>query len=45
MAQFTKRAIVESFIRLLNEKPLDKITVKEILDYCGINRNTIYYHI
>lgn len=44
MAQFTKRAIVESFIRLLNEKPLDKITVKEIVDDCGINRNTFYYH-
>ncbi len=44
MRQFTKMAIVETFIRLLNEKPLDKITVKEIVDNCGINRNTFYYH-
>lgn len=44
MAQFTKKAIVESFIYLLNQKPLDKITVKEIVDDCGINRNTFYYH-
>lgn len=44
MAQFTKRAIVESFLKLLNQKPLDKITVKEIVDDCGINRNTFYYH-
>jgi len=44
MAQFTKRAIVESFVGLLNRKPLDKITVKEIVDDCGINRNTFYYH-
>ncbi|MCI8994951.1 MAG: TetR family transcriptional regulator [Lachnospiraceae bacterium] len=44
MRQFTKMAIMESFIRLLNEKPLDKITVKEIVDDCGINRNTFYYH-
>lgn len=44
MAQFTKKAIVESFISLLNQKPLDKITVKEIVDDCGINRNTFYYH-
>ena len=32
MAQFTKKAIVEAFLELLNEKPLDKITVKEIVD-------------
>lgn len=44
MAQFTKKAIVEAFLELLNEKPLDKITVKEIVDICGINRNTFYYH-
>ena len=44
MRQFTKMAIVETFIQLLNEKPLDKITVKEIVDNCGINRNTFYYH-
>ena len=41
MAQFTKKAIVEAFLKLLNEKPLDKITVKEIVDNCGINPNTI----
>jgi AcrR family transcriptional regulator len=44
MAQFTKKAIIESFIKLLNQKSLDKITVKEIVDDCGINRNTFYYH-
>lgn len=44
MVQLTKRAIVESFLKLLNEKPLDKITVREIVEDCGINRNTFYYH-
>ena len=44
MAQFTKKAIVEAFLELLNEKPVDKITVKEIVDSCEINRNTFYYH-
>lgn len=44
MVQFTKKAIVEAFLELLNKKPLDKITVKEIVDSCGINRNTFYYH-
>lgn len=44
MAQFTKKAITESFIKLLNERPLDKITIKDIVEDCGINRNTFYYH-
>ena len=44
MLQRTKKAIVNSFIKLLNEKPLDKITVKNIAEDCGINRNTFYYH-
>ncbi|WP_458863667.1 TetR/AcrR family transcriptional regulator [Acidaminobacterium chupaoyuni] len=44
MAQFTKRAIIESFVMLLNEMPFDKITVKDIVDRCGVNRNTFYYY-
>jgi AcrR family transcriptional regulator len=44
MADFTKKAIKETFMRLLNQKPLSKITVKEIASECGINRNTFYYH-
>ena len=44
MANFTKKAIKESFIRLLKERPLSKITVQVIADDCGINRNSFYYH-
>lgn len=44
MAQLTANAIKASFMRLLNEKPLDKITVKDIVEDCGINRKTFYYH-
>ena len=44
MADFTKKAIRASFIRLLNEKPLKQISVRSIVDDCGINRNTFYYH-
>ncbi len=44
MANFTEKAIKESFIKLLNERPLDKITVKDIVEDCGINRNSFYYH-
>ncbi len=44
MAQFTRRAIMESFIRLVATKPLDKITVRDIVEDCEITRNTFYYH-
>lgn len=44
MTSFTKKAIIASFVKLLNEKPLDKITIKDIVEDCGINRNTFYYH-
>ncbi len=42
--ELTKQAIVSSFIKLLNERPLSKIAVKDIVEDCGINRNTFYYH-
>ena len=44
MANFTEKAIKASFVKLLNEKPLSKISVKDIVDDCGINRNSFYYH-
>lgn len=44
MASLTKKAIRESFIRILNEKPYNKISVRDIVEDCGINRNSFYYH-
>lgn len=44
MANFTKQAIKSSFIKLLNEQPLTKISVRDIVEDCGINRNSFYYH-
>lgn len=44
MANFTEKAIRQAFLGLLNERPLNKITVKDITDRCGINRNSFYYH-
>ncbi len=44
MPDFTVRAIKASFMKLLNERPLNKITVKDIADDCGISRNSFYYH-
>ena len=40
----TKSAIVSAFGSLLSERPLSKITVKDIVECCGVNRNTFYYH-
>ncbi len=44
MSAFTKQAIFSSFLKFLKEKPFDKITVKDIVDDCGINRKTFYYY-
>lgn len=44
MANFTKRAIAGAFWELLDEKPIDKITVTELCGRLGISRNTFYYH-
>ena len=44
MPSFTRTAIIHAFLQLLEERPLSKITVKDIVDVCGINRNTFYYH-
>ena len=43
-SSITKRAIKDGFRELLEEQPLEKITVRDIAVRCGINRNTFYYH-
>ena len=44
MTDFTENQIRTSFLKLLNEKPLKQISVRNIVDDCGISRNTFYYH-
>lgn len=44
MSQVTKRALEASLKKLLLEKPLNKITINDIAEDCGINRMTFYYH-
>ena len=44
MSQMTKRALEASLKELLRHKPLDKITVSDLTDHCGVNRMTFYYH-
>ena len=44
MAASTERALADSLMKLLARKTLDKITVRDITDDCGVNRQTVYYH-
>ena len=39
-----REALKASFLRQLEERPLREITVKDIVQGCGVNRNTFYYH-
>ncbi len=44
MAQNTRIAIRKGFLELLEQRPLDKISVVDIAEHCGVNRNTFYYY-
>ena len=40
----TKLKLSEALKTLMAQKPLNKITVGELVRMCGVNRNTFYYH-
>lgn len=42
--QFTKHALKEALIRLMQQKPVTQVTVKELCEEAGINRSTFYLH-
>lgn len=42
--QRTKRSIVNAFLKLRSEKPLEKITVKELSELAVIHKATFYLH-
>ena len=44
MSQITKRALEESLKKMLLNKSVNKITISDITEDCGINRMTFYYH-
>ena len=44
MTKLVNQALMQALWNMLEVKPLDKITVKDIVTACGINRNTFYYH-
>lgn len=40
----TKRLLTDSLKKLMVQKPLNKISIREITEGCGVNRQTFYYH-
>ena len=43
-SNITKKALAQSLKELGSTKILDKITVADITNHCGVNRQTFYYH-
>ena len=44
MAVMTQKALGDALIKLLSKKPLSRITVNDIVEECGLARQTFYYH-
>lgn len=44
MALDMKATIAESFNSLVRQRGIDKVTVKAVIEDCGISRQTFYYH-
>ena len=44
MAYATRQLLANSLKKLLQKKPLEKITIKELVEDCGVNRQTFYYN-
>ena len=42
--KYTRTVLKDSLVRLLQEKPISKISIKEICDRADINRTTFYAH-
>lgn len=40
----TKHALALALKELMEQKPIDKITIRELTDRCGIRRQNFYYH-
>lgn len=44
MLKNAKEAFAESLKKMLERKTLDRITVKDIVEDCGVSRQAFYYH-
>ncbi|MGG7215084.1 dihydroxyacetone kinase transcriptional activator DhaS [Clostridium nigeriense] len=40
----TKKMLAESLKKIMKTKPLNKVSVKDIVNDCNLNRHTFYYH-
>ena len=40
----TKQALAKGLKATLEHKSLDRVTVGDITTFCGLNRQTFYYH-
>lgn len=43
-SELTKNALADSLKKLMTQKPINKISIREITDDCGFKRLTFYYH-
>ncbi len=43
-SSLTKRALAQAIKELMNEKPLVKISIADIVERCQMNRQSFYYH-
>jgi Transcriptional regulator len=44
VSNHTKQLLGETLKTLMTKKSLRKITIQELVDTCGVNRQTFYYH-
>jgi len=44
MATSTKKALADALKKTMAVKPIDRITVSDLVETCGVSRQTFYYH-
>ena len=44
MATSTKKALAGALKKMMVIKPIDRITVNDLVETCGVSRQTFYYH-
>ena len=42
--QFTKKVLKDALLRILQSKPIAKVSIKELCEEAGLNRGTFYLH-
>ena len=44
VSEITKRQLCDSLKALMGQKPLEKITIREVTEGCGLQRQAFDYH-